>query len=507
MQAPAPGRRGLILSTILLAPALAAQAIPADTEIKTHPSGLRYSILTPGKGPVGKPGDLVAFSFDEWLSDGTHIDGSKKRGQERMQIQIGDKRAPLGLTMAGALVGAGGTVKITANPNQAYGPQGVPGRIPPNSTMVYVVTVHELKQAIRFAPGDPQATKTTKSGLKYEILKAGQGDPVGADQIVRFGFTVWSMQGEYRMGDKFPSEGQPAPIHMLSHPFMQELLPQMRAGEVRRVVATPQHTVQQISEETVWRLHLIDAQPEPKMPESKEERGKSTKSGLFLEMLERGPGRGDPPKQGEICSVEFSFWWKEDGKFVAGQPIAPPMEVAIGAQDGQPHKFLAEVLGRMQVGDRYRVEVPAPMSSPRLLPKDSVWVLKLLKIRKPDPVPQFPDISKLELKKTNSGLQYAKVGGKGSGRKPTVQDTVEVHYSGWLTDGKGFDSSYQRGQTISFPLGRVIRGWQEGLALMRPGEEFVLVIPGALGYPQGTPDGRIPANATLVFFVKLVAIK
>ena len=66
---------------------------------------------------------------------------------------------------------------------------------------------------------------------------------------------------------------------------------------------------------------------------------------------------------------------------------------------------------------------------------------------------------------------------EGSGKQPTAADTVEVHYEGWLIDGTVFDSSYKRGQTISFPLGGVIPGWTEGLQLMPVGSKYQLVIP------------------------------
>jgi peptidylprolyl isomerase len=87
-------------------------------------------------------------------------------------------------------------------------------------------------------------------------------------------------------------------------------------------------------------------------------------------------------------------------------------------------------------------------------------------------------------------------------------EPVRVHYTGWLTDGTKFDSSYDRGQPIVFPLGRqqVIPGWDEGVATMRPGGKRRLVLTPRLGYgAQGTPGGPIPPNATLVFDVELVS--
>lgn len=106
---------------------------------------------------------------------------------------------------------------------------------------------------------------------------------------------------------------------------------------------------------------------------------------------------------------------------------------------------------------------------------------------------------------TDSGLQY-KVVTAGSGAQPTADDTVTVHYSGKLLDGTEFDSSYARGEPISFPLGNVIPGWTEGLQLMKIGSKYELYIPSALAYGPGGSQPRIPPNATLVFEVELLGI-
>lgn len=96
-----------------------------------------------------------------------------------------------------------------------------------------------------------------------------------------------------------------------------------------------------------------------------------------------------------------------------------------------------------------------------------------------------------------------------TGVKPQAGQTVYVHYTGWLTDGTKFDSSVDRGQPFKFPLGlgRVIKGWDQGVATMSVGQKVKLTIPPELGYgPRGYP-GAIPPNATLVFEVELLEIR
>ncbi|WP_395652316.1 FKBP-type peptidyl-prolyl cis-trans isomerase [Brevundimonas sp.] len=106
-----------------------------------------------------------------------------------------------------------------------------------------------------------------------------------------------------------------------------------------------------------------------------------------------------------------------------------------------------------------------------------------------------------------SGLQYKRVGrARPKAPMPTVSDRVRVHYRGTLINGVEFDSSYARKEPADFPLGRVIRGWTEGVALMHVGETYDFVIPADLAYGQRAMGSDIPANSTLVFRVQLLAI-
>jgi len=109
---------------------------------------------------------------------------------------------------------------------------------------------------------------------------------------------------------------------------------------------------------------------------------------------------------------------------------------------------------------------------------------------------------------TPSGLKYEDVK-SGTGEVATAGRTVSVHYTGWLTDGKKFDSSKDRGQPFEFPLGggRVIKGWDEGVAGMKVGGVRKLTIPASLGYGSRGAGGVIPPDATLVFEVELLGVR
>jgi len=109
---------------------------------------------------------------------------------------------------------------------------------------------------------------------------------------------------------------------------------------------------------------------------------------------------------------------------------------------------------------------------------------------------------------TASGLKYVDQM-IGSGDLAVAGKAVTVHYTGWLENGKKFDSSVDRGQPFSFPLGagRVIKGWDEGVAGMKVGGKRKLTIPAHLGYGTRGAGGVIPPNATLIFDVELLSVR
>lgn len=140
----------------------------------------------------------------------------------------------------------------------------------------------------------------------------------------------------------------------------------------------------------------------------------------------------------------------------------------------------------------------------KILQERSANIVDRVKKEGEDFITNFLDCNE-EAIKTESGMVYYEMT-EGEGAQPIVSNTVEVHYHGTLVDGTVFDSSVDRGQTISFPLGGVIKGWQEGLAMMKEGGKATLVIPSDLAYGDAGSGEVIPPGATLKFEVELFKV-
>jgi len=245
---------------------------------------------------------------------------------------------------------------------------------------------------------------------------------------------------------------------------------------------------------------------------------KTTESGLQYKVLEKGSQDGASPVATDLVTVHYVGTLRNGSEFdssrARGEPARFPLNRVI--------RGWTEGLQLMREGDTYRFFLPPDLaygpsgSGPMIGPNEAlIFDVELIKVTNPERnLQQATDFLSENAKKegvqsTESGLQYMVLSeGEEGGKSPSASDTVEVHYQGTLLDGSEFDSSYKRGQTIEFPLNRVIPGWTEGVQLMSEGDKYRFFIPPALGYGErGTPGGPIGPNEALIFEVELVAVK
>ncbi|MEW6252903.1 MAG: peptidylprolyl isomerase [Planctomycetota bacterium] len=179
-------------------------------------------------------------------------------------------------------------------------------------------------------------------------------------------------------------------------------------------------------------------------------------------------------------------------KYPSPQAVVPKKPVIILSAEVLGNVDRAKLAGHIEAAEKAAREAEAKVAAEREKEvQDYLKKLEQEKGKKPE--------------KTASGIYYVIVK-EGSGESPKPTDTVEVHYTGTLLNGSKFDSSRDRGQPTRFPLNRVIRGWTEGVGLMKPGEQRILVIPPELAYGARPPTPLIPPNSWLVFDVELLKV-
>ena len=350
----------------------------------TTDSGLKYSVLSPGKdgGKCPKMGDSVKVHYVGWLENGSVFDSSRQRNQPsefKLGQVIGGWNEGLQLMTPGA------KFKFTIPYKLAYGEAGRPPKIPAKATLIFEVELLSFVEGVplpELKALDRQKATTTESGLVYEVENAGTGETAGAGDLQIYRFAAWIAEN----------------------------------------------------------------------------------------------------KQLAMCSE------LRNGRRLAGTTAK------------MDYKFLKELAAIAKVGSVLWVEVPpeqladGPPNPARPNPK-TIWRLEC-----EDVIP-FARNPKNEVRKTASGLEYEIIK-EGTGKIPNGADRVTVNYAGWLKDGSSFDSSFSRREPSSFQVGGVIKGWTEGLQLMKEGAVYRFTIPWALAYgEQGSRS--IPPKSDLIFLVEL----
>ncbi|MCX6553032.1 MAG: FKBP-type peptidyl-prolyl cis-trans isomerase [Acidobacteria bacterium] len=226
-----------------------------------------------------------------------------------------------------------------------------------------------------------------------------------------------------------------------------------------------------------------------------------TKSGLATKVITPGTGTAHP-KAEDFVTVHYTGWSTKgvmfDSSYARGRTSSFQLSRVIAGW--------SETVQLMVIGEKRRAWIPEELAykgRPDRPQGMLVFDIELVGITETPTTPPDVAAAPADAQKTKSGLAY-KVLKAGTGTaRPKRSGTVTVHYSGWTTDGKMFDSSVMRGQPTSFPLDQVIAGWTEGVALMVEGEKTRFWIPEKLAY-DGAPD---KPKGMLVFDIELITIQ
>ena len=325
-------------------------AAPADAA-KTD-SGLVSKILKAGTGDA-KPtaADTVTVHYSGWTTDGKMFDSSVSRGEPTS--------FPLGQVIAGwteglQLMVVGEKRRFWIPEDLAYGP-AVEGSGRPGGMLCFDVELLDIKQA----PKPPEDTEKTASGVAYKVMKEGEGEKPGSDQIVTFHFTAKTMEGQTVQDSRSQPTPPSVPLDKLP-PALGENLADMKAGEQRKCwLPEPQAPGGFI----VADLELVsfkDAPPAPAVPEdvaAAPADAKKTESGIAHKVITEGKGE-EKPKATDTVKVHYSGWTLDgkmfDSSVSRGEPAEFPLDGVI--------KGWTEGVQLMVVGEKRRFWIPAELA-------------------------------------------------------------------------------------------------------------------------------------------------
>jgi len=359
----------------------------------------------------------------------------------------------------------------------------------------------------------PADAEKTASGLATKVLTKGTGDtkPAAHDKV-SVHYTGWTTDG--KMFDSSVKRGQPTSFDVKGViEGWTEALQLMTKGEKRRLWI-PENLAYKGRPGAPKGMLVFDVElleiipgvpPIPAPPDvaAAPADAKAEKSGLASKVIAPGTGKAKPDSWDRV-TVNYTGWTTDGQMFDSSVKRGKPATFELG----KVIPGWTEGVALMVEGEKRRLWIPEELAykgRPGAPKGMLVFDVELIKIEdQPAPPKAPPDVAAAPAtaKKTPSGLAY-KVLTKGKGKtKPTKESRVEVHYTGWTTDGRMFDSSVTRGQPTQFGLSQVIPGWTEGVQLMVEGEKTRFWIPEELAY-KGRPGA--PAGM-LVFDVELLKI-
>lgn len=372
--------------------------------------------------------------------------------------------------------------------------------------------VEKVAPSIDFKTQPPDVIKLP-SGITYKKLSSADGPMPTRNDTVLIHVTGWKIAtGETFTTTRTRNAPIPLDLSMAGSNFA-DVFSQLHKGEKAMVWMPPELAAQKgqgVAEALAFEVELVEIQPAPPVPADvagPPANAQKTKGGLRYVTLE--PGKGEKARFFDTAQFRFTIW-DSTGKLIAStEKRSRPVSSALYRQPAP----LEDMMTAMSAGQRVRFWVDATKMEQPAAQGQLCYELTVTEITKathaPPPTPRDVKAPPPGVKKTESGVFYrvlkaapAPKAGAPAPAKPTGTDTVKVHYTGWTTDGRMFDSSVVRGEPTSFPLTGVIKGWTDGIPMLSVGESARFWIPEELAY-QGKPNNP---KGMLVFDVELLEI-
>lgn len=317
-------------------PKPAADGIPADTEVKTMPSGLKYSVLKEGgTGAKPKLGDRVKVHYTGWLTDGKKFDSSRDRGAPA-EFVLG--QVIQGWNLALVEMTPGARWKLTIPPDLGYGAGGAGGVIPGNATLIFDVELLSFKGAPEFRRPDPAAQVKTATGLKYQVLAPGEGACVADGETFELAYTIYDDKGTPLQSSELSGEPIVGKKEEMQLPFLKEAPSLMKPGTDLMLEVPPElcwgdRAMGNLPPKatTFWRLRLVrigKVRPAPAFEMPPADKLETTPSGLKLWIVKQGAG--DSPAMGENVVVDYAGWLLDGTLFDDSYKRGMPATFAVG---------------------------------------------------------------------------------------------------------------------------------------------------------------------------------
>lgn len=382
----APAVFATVPACFLQDPAPAGQGqgggIPECKDMQKTASGLEYGVLKAGREePKPGPDDMVEVHYTGWLTNGTKFDSSRDRGEP---ATFGVGQVIKGWTEGLQLMTPGARFKLVIPAELGYGAGGA-GTIPPNSTLVFDVELLKVTAMPKFRPAGKEQ-KELPNGVKIEVVKAGTGAAVTADDVVALRYAVWkSDQSLVDCSERQNNHRMSGKSDKLPFPFLGEMIAGCKVGDVVRG-EVPQKVWSQLGSDTVWELEVTGAKPAPKVPAFRvpdPAKVVTTQSGLKYEVIE--PGTGASPAATDRVVAYYTGWFTDGKVFDSAHERGEPSEFGLR----QVIAGWTEGLQLMKVGGKFLFEIPGPLAygaagRPPKIPANAtlVFLVELVEVKK-----------------------------------------------------------------------------------------------------------------------------